>query len=118
MLLIFLGNSAVTRRYCRYFELKISAMDELFEASFSPLADTGKPMSRCAHCGRFMKYIAAKPARLYCPTCDTTYSLPNNGKIMLFKELKCPLDGFELLLFSTGSKGTAVGVGSLAASRL
>lgn len=83
-------------------------MDELFEASFSPLAATGKPMSRCAHCGRFMKYIASKPARLYCPTCDVTYSLPNNGKIMLYKELKCPLDGFELLLFSTGSRGESM----------
>ena len=25
---------------------------------------------------------------------------PDNGKIMLYKELKCPIDGFELLLWS------------------
>ena len=32
-------------------------MDELMEVSFSPLAATGKPLSRCGKCHRFMKYI-------------------------------------------------------------
>lgn len=30
-------------------------MDSLFEASFSPLAQTGKPLSKCGKCKRFMK---------------------------------------------------------------
>ena len=90
-----------------YFEARIGRMDELFEVSFSPLKDTGRPMSKCPKCRRFMKYIAQKPARLYCATCDETLSLPNDGKIMLYKELKCPLDGYELLLFSTGARGAA-----------
>lgn len=30
----------------KYFVNNISGMDELFEVSFSPLASTGKPMSR------------------------------------------------------------------------
>lgn len=34
-----------------------SGMDELMEVSFSPLAATGKPLSRCGKCHRFMKYI-------------------------------------------------------------
>jgi DNA topoisomerase-3 len=31
--------------------------------------------------------------------------LPSQGNIKLFKELVCPLDQFELVLFSQGSKG-------------
>ena len=52
-----------------------------------------------------MKLISAKPARLHCATCDETYSLPQNGNIKLYKELKCPLDEFELVLWTTGAKG-------------
>eukprot|EP00039_Didymoeca_costata_P016971 m.310406 g.310406 ORF g.310406 m.310406 type:complete len:847 (-) comp16476_c2_seq4:74-2614(-) len=89
----------------RYFEQRVGSMDELFEVSFTPLSASGKPMSRCAKCRRFMKYIQQKPSRLYCQTCDETYSLPDNGKIMLYKELKCPLDNFELLLWSSGTRG-------------
>lgn len=32
-------------------------MDELMEVSFSPIAATGKPLSRCGKCHRYMKYI-------------------------------------------------------------
>ncbi|XP_070567600.1 DNA topoisomerase 3-beta-1-like [Ptychodera flava] len=93
-----------TRKF-QYFVTQISGMDELFEVSFSPLAESGKPMSRCGKCRRYMKYIQAKPSRLHCAQCDETYSLPANGIIKLYKELKCPLDEFEMVLFSTGSKG-------------
>ena len=79
-------------------------MDELFEASFSSVAESGRPISRCGKCRRFMKYVAAKPHRLYCMHCDETYSLPPGGTIKLYKELKCPLDEFELLLYSGGPK--------------
>ncbi|CAO0801488.1 unnamed protein product [Mucor circinelloides] len=89
-----------------YFTKQIEAMDELFEATFSPLAATGRPLSKCGKCKRYMKYISLKPNRLHCATCDETYSLPLNGHIKLYKELRCPLDDFELVLYSTGSKGT------------
>ncbi|KAK3783011.1 hypothetical protein RRG08_015351 [Elysia crispata] len=89
----------------RYFVDRIFDMDELFEVCFSSLADSGRPMSRCGKCHRFMKFVQAKPSRLYCSTCDETYSLPQNGNIKLYKELKCPLDEFELLLWTTGAKG-------------
>ena len=63
------------------------------------------------------RFIPLKPTRLYCPICEETYSLPQNGKIMvrtlpnptdrrttqLYQEKTCPLDGFELLLFSLGT---------------
>nr|KAG5699160.1 hypothetical protein BaRGS_014459 [Batillaria attramentaria] len=89
----------------RYFVQHINAMDELFEVTFSSLADSGRPISRCGKCRRYMKLVEAKPARLFCSTCDTTYSLPQNGNIKLYKELRCPLDEFELLLWTTGAKG-------------
>ena len=62
-------------------------------------------LPRCGKCRRYMKLVEAKPARLYCSICDSTYSLPQNGNIKLYKELKCPLDEFEILLWTTGAKG-------------
>ncbi|XP_046665335.1 DNA topoisomerase 3-beta-1 [Homalodisca vitripennis] len=88
-----------------YFVKNIDGMDQLFEVSFSPLATSGKAHSRCGKCRRYMKYIQAKPARLHCSHCDETYNLPQNGNVRLYKELKCPLDDFELLSWSTGVRG-------------
>jgi DNA topoisomerase-3 len=36
-------------------------MDTLFEASFSPLAATGKNLSKCGRCLRYMRYIPMRP---------------------------------------------------------
>nr|CAD1839134.1 unnamed protein product [Ananas comosus var. bracteatus] len=83
-----------------YFVKMIENMDALFEAQFSPLADSGRLLSKCGKCTRYMKYISTQPTRLYCTTCEEVYNLPQNGTIKLYKELACPLDGFELLLFS------------------
>jgi DNA topoisomerase III len=86
-----------------YFVEHINKMDELFEQHFSPLEQThGRLLSRCGKCNKWLKYIPIKPARLYCSSCDDTYNLPQNGKIGLYQERKCPLDGFELVLYSTG----------------
>ncbi|XP_016363606.1 DNA topoisomerase 3-beta-1-like [Sinocyclocheilus anshuiensis] len=95
----------IFKRKFHYFVDSIAGMDELMEVSFSPIAATGKPLSRCGKCHRFMKYIQAKPSRLHCSHCDETYSLPQNGAIKLYKELKCPLDEFELVLWTSGSRG-------------
>lgn len=51
-------------------------MDALFEASFSPLASSGKVLSKCGRCSRYMKLIASRPSRLYCPTCEEVYNMP------------------------------------------
>ncbi|KAG9487488.1 hypothetical protein GDO78_007378 [Eleutherodactylus coqui] len=47
----------IFKRKFHYFVDSIAGMDELMEVSFSPLAATGKPLSRCGKCHRFMKYI-------------------------------------------------------------
>ncbi|XP_028904879.1 DNA topoisomerase 3-beta-1 [Ornithorhynchus anatinus] len=95
----------IFKRKFHYFVDSIAGMDELMEVSFSPLAATGKPLSRCGRCRRFMKYIQARPSRLHCSHCDDTYSLPPNGPVKLYKELRCPLDEFELVLWTSGSRG-------------
>jgi DNA topoisomerase-3 len=86
-----------------HFEASIEMMDSLFEATFSPLAETGKYLSKCGKCRRFMRFLHLRPQRLHCATCNETYSLPQNGTIKLYKELTCPLDSFQLVLFSLGN---------------
>lgn len=89
----------------QYFESNVELMDTLFDATFCTLEAIGKPLSRCGHCTHYMKHITSKPPRLHCAHCDETYNLPTMGAIKLFKELVCPLDGFELLLFTQGAAG-------------
>lgn len=56
-----------------------------------------------------MKYISAKPSRLYCSTCEEVYRLPQGGVIKQYKSLECPLDGFELVLFCmNGTDGKTI----------
>ena len=62
-------------------------MDSLFEVTFNKLEDTGKYLSKCGKCRRYMKFVPLRPQRLFCPTCNVTYSLPQNGTIKLFKEV-------------------------------
>lgn len=45
----------------------------------------GKPLSKCGKCRRYMKFIAARPSRLYCPVCEDIYNLPQGGSIKLYK---------------------------------
>lgn len=65
---------------------------------------SGKPFGKCGNCHRYMKYISVRPARLYCPTCEDVYPVPQGGTVKLYSGLTCPLDGFELALFSLGGK--------------
>ncbi|KAL0366648.1 UNVERIFIED_CONTAM: DNA topoisomerase 3-beta [Sesamum radiatum] len=83
-----------------YFVKQIENMDALFEAEFSPLSDSGRVLSKCGKCLRYMKHIPTQPSRLYCGTCEEIYYTPPKGTIKLYKELTCPLDNFELLIFS------------------
>ncbi|CAF3135019.1 unnamed protein product [Rotaria socialis] len=86
-----------------YFVQHIQGMDSLFEVSFSSLAASGKPFVRCGKCRRYMKLIESKPSRLHCETCKDTYNLPQNGLIKGFKELRCPLDEFELVQYAANN---------------
>lgn len=113
--LIALGNAnfnAVLKHAIKIFQQKfnyfvgnINLIDQLFEVSFSALSESGKKHSRCGKCRRYMNYIQAAPSRLYCAHCGETHSLPPGGILRVYKELKCPLDDFELLSYSTGVMG-------------
>ncbi|KAA3673979.1 DNA topoisomerase III [Paragonimus westermani] len=92
----------------RYFIEHISAMDQLFEVSFSKLSESGRPLSRCGKCHRYLKLIENRPQRLHCPICNETYTVPQNGTIRLYKDVRCPLDDFALLLWTQGPKGKVV----------
>ena len=93
----------------RHFVDTITSMDELFEASFSPIAGSGKPIGRCGRCRRYMNLIMSVPSRIHCPTCNVTYKLPQNGTIKNYMSKTCPLDGFELVVFSLGNSAQAQG---------
>lgn len=83
-------------------------MDELFEVLFIFFKDIGKFLLRCGKCNRYMKYINVKLIRLYCVQCDEIYSFLQNGSIKFYKELKCFLDEFELVLWFIGGKGKSI----------
>ena len=52
----------------------------------------GKPLSKCGKCRRYMKYISARPQRLYCPTCEEVLPLPQVRATHL-----CAVHGVSLL---------------------
>jgi len=83
-----------------YFRQNINLMDSLFETTFTHVSETsGKHLTRCGVCNRFMILINSRPVRLYCSICNATYKMPSNGSIKLYKELRCPSDNFELVLY-------------------
>jgi len=61
-------------------------MDALFEAQFSTLTDSGRILSKCGKCLRYMKFISTQSPRLYCGTCEEVYYLPQEGiiKVVLY----------------------------------
>lgn len=61
--------------------MQIEHMDALFEAQFSPLSESGRALSKCGKCARYMKYISQQPQRLYCGSCEDVYYLPQKGSI-------------------------------------
>ncbi|CAB3411068.1 unnamed protein product [Caenorhabditis bovis] len=83
----------------QYFVKNIPLVDTLFEASFTTLSASGKPFTRCGKCQRYMKLVETRPQRLFCPTCQDTYAVPNakDGVLRIMGDAKCPLDGFELV---------------------
>ncbi|GFP80697.1 DNA topoisomerase 3-beta [Phtheirospermum japonicum] len=84
------------RRKFSYFVKQIENMDALFEAEFSPLSESGRVLSKCGKCLRYMKHITYQPSRLYCGTCEEIYYTPPNA----IQGTYLPLDNFELLIFS------------------
>ena len=36
-------------------------------------------MSKCGKCSRYLKFIVARPSRLYCPSCEEVLAVPQVG---------------------------------------
>ena len=88
-----------------YFISKLYKMNDLFQGHFSSIEQTsGRLLSRCGLCDKYMKYISLKPARLHCLNCDMIYQVPQHGSIKLYMEQRCPIDQFEILMFSSGGE--------------
>ena len=82
----------------KFFVSNIDKMDVLFGASFSALSKTGRYISRCGNCTRYLRHIDTRPQRLYCQHCEVTYSLPQGGSIKPYAQFTCPIDNFELII--------------------
>ncbi|KAH8739347.1 DNA topoisomerase III beta-1 [Cryptosporidium ryanae] len=81
-----------------YFAENLSIFESLFKSSFTDVTASCSRISRCGQCKRYINYIANSfPQKLYCSYCDIYLNIPQ-GSLKLYKELKCPLDDFELLL--------------------
>ncbi|KAK2954746.1 putative DNA topoisomerase 3-beta-1 [Blattamonas nauphoetae] len=85
------------RQKFEFFSEHINLMNELFESTFSKLAECGKPFTRCGQCNRFMNLIASRPARLFCATCDLICYLPDNASYKENTGQTCPTDRFEVI---------------------
>mmetsp|Transcript_30608 Transcript_30608/g.54729 ORF Transcript_30608/g.54729 Transcript_30608/m.54729 type:complete len:860 (+) Transcript_30608:77-2656(+) len=81
-----------------YYVKNVGLVDQLFESIFKSLEASGRPLSRCGVCTRYLSVVDRKPVRMFCKQCDRIFKMPQNGQMKLYKELKCPLDNFELVL--------------------
>ncbi len=97
---------AVFRAKFANFVASIALMDELFEASFTQMQSSeSRPLSRCGRCRRYMQFVSIKPQRMYCPTCEDAWSLPQG---VLVKggdaSARCPLCDYELVICQTQTR--------------
>ena len=83
-----------------YYVKNVDLVDQLFETIFKSLEAAGRPLSRCGDCQRYLSVVDRKPVRMFCKTCNRIFKMPQNGQMKLYKELKCPLDNFELVFVS------------------
>jgi len=81
----------------KYFVLHVDLIDQLFESTFTSLESSGRLLSRCGNCNKYLTVVDRKPVRMFCKNCDRIYKMPQNGQIKLYQEKRCPLDNFELV---------------------
>jgi len=82
----------------------IRNMDELFEASFSPLTDAGRSFTRCGLTNRYLHLIEARPPRLYNPSTEEVYKLPQGGGLKQCSGQICVVCQFEICLYVVGGR--------------
>lgn len=58
---------------------------------------------RCGKCRRYMKLVSFNTSRLHCSICNDTHSVPQNGALRAYNDIRCPLDDFELIEWNGGA---------------
>ena len=66
---------------------------------------TERALVKCGKTGLYLQLQPnARPPRLYNRQTEEVYRLPLGGSLKAFNGKLCPLDGFELCLYSTGGR--------------
>lgn len=84
-------------------------MDAVFTQSFGTFDDAlaqADLFSVCGKCGDQMLYVE-KFHRLHCNNCNLNLTLPQNGKVEIAGDRCCPIDGFQLLVFTSFNQITS-----------
>ena len=91
------------------FTQNISMMDAIFARIFGTYEDEkhhGTPFSHCGMCGNIMT-IVQKHHKLFCRTCNKVLTLPQNGVVEAAEGILCPLDSFQLIIFTASNQVTS-----------
>jgi len=84
-------------------------MDKFFGGTYGTYEDKvsqARPFSKCGACKRLTKLIE-RYNKLECETCKKSYDLPKNGSYKLVGERFCPLDGYQVLLYTSAATQAA-----------
>jgi len=84
-------------------------MDDVFSGVFGTFQDAlsqAVPYSTCGQCQQNLLFVE-KFNKLQCENCKFTLSLPMTGSLTMAGDNFCPLDGFQLLLFTSFNKITS-----------
>eukprot|EP01046_Picozoa_sp_COSAG06_P026635 COSAG06_NODE_2303_length_7118_cov_4.980339_6_plen_349_part_00 len=91
----------------KYFVAHVGGMEELFEASMGQGAagPTQRALVKCGKTGLYLQLQPkARPPRLYNRRTEEVYRMPLGGSLKAYTGKTCPLDGFELCLYTTGGR--------------
>lgn len=84
-------------------------MDNHFTANFENYETAlthAEPFSTCGQCSQPMLFVS-KFNKMKCDNCNLQLTLPMNGDVVIAGEHFCPLDNFQLLLFTSHNKVTS-----------
>lgn len=86
------------------FTKNINKIDEIFDKIYTPLVNTGKRLSACGLCNRFMLLIDQKVPILSCLECNKDYKLIKNIENLKSNNHRCPICKFETISFKFNDK--------------
>lgn len=85
-----------------FFSKNIDKIDMIFDKLYKPLSETGKRLSHCGDCKRYMLLINSKLPFLNCSECDKDYKLMHNIESIKPMNKNCAICNFEAISFKQG----------------